>query len=128
MCEVVEIRYQHFMEHPDYAGTLACGCVCAENMAEGYDGHESEKALRNAAGRRSRWLRRQWRTSAKGNDYLNVDGWNIVIFRRADGTWGGRFKRVDDDDDGAAFLRGRYPTEDAAKLAAFDALVFGRRL
>jgi len=52
----------------------------------------------------------------------------VVIFPRADGTWGGRFKPIDDDGGDAALLRGRYRTEDAAKLAAIDALAFGKHL
>lgn len=29
MCEAQEIRYVHHMEHPNYSGSLGCGCVCA---------------------------------------------------------------------------------------------------
>ena len=36
MCESVEIRYVHLMEHPDYPETLGVGCICAEHMEEDY--------------------------------------------------------------------------------------------
>lgn len=32
MCESQTIRYVHHMEHPDYPGSLAVGCVCAGHM------------------------------------------------------------------------------------------------
>ena len=32
MCETQDIRYIHYMEHPEYSHILEVGCVCAENM------------------------------------------------------------------------------------------------
>ena len=34
MCESVEIRYVHFMKHPNYPETLGVGCICAEHMGK----------------------------------------------------------------------------------------------
>ncbi len=53
-------------------------------MADDYIGAQHrEKVLRNAATRRRRWLSRDWRTSSKGNDYRNTDGYNVVVFGQA---------------------------------------------
>lgn len=123
MCKVQEIRYVHHMEHPDYPETLAVGCVCAEKMEGDYEApRRREHNLRNAAQRRIRWLSRKWKTSRKGNPYLNVDGMNITVFCRADGSWGGKIG--DRLTAKSITSRRRYPTEDQAKLAAFDAMIF----
>jgi hypothetical protein len=123
MCEVQEIRYVHHMEHPDYAETLAVGCVCAERMEDDYEApRRRERHLRNAAQRRTRWLGRKWKTSRKGNPYINVDGMNITVFRRPDGSWGGKI--ADRQTDTSLTSRRRYATEDQAKLAAFDAMIY----
>ena len=123
MCETQEIRYVHAMTHPEYASELHVGCVCAEKMEDDYIGPRlREKALRSAAGRKKRWLGRKWKTSARGNSYINTDGFNITIYPNGDGTWGGRIEERGTAR--AVASRKRYPTEDAAKLAAFDGMVF----
>ena len=123
MCETQEIRYVHVMSHPRFEGELRCGCVCAGKMEESYSAaRERESRLRNAAARRSRWLRRQWRTSRQGNPYLNTDGMNVTVFRGQNDLW--RIRIVDRADDETQFSRRRYRSEDRAKLAAFDAMIF----
>lgn len=127
MCETQDIRYVHTMEHPDFQGSLGCGCICAGRMEEDYAGaKEREKVLRNAAGRKRRWLsRRDWRTSSKGNPFLNVDGYNIVVFPLSggmQGSWG--FRITNRVTEGCLQSRKPYPSSDAARLRAFDAMVF----
>lgn len=123
MCETQEIRYVHHMKHPDLPETLGVGCVCAEHMEEDYEApRRRERQLRNSAQRKRRWLSRKWRISAKGNSYLNVDGINITIFRKQDGTWGGRLS--DRRTNMTVSSKGVYHDEDQAKLAAFDAMIF----
>lgn len=123
MCETQEIRYSHSMSHPDYPNVLEVGCVCAEHMEQDREGpRRREKALRSASGRRKRWLARKWNLSARGNSFLNTDGFNIVIFEKEDGTWGGR---ITDRATGRERSSSKpYATEDAAKLAAFDGMIF----
>ena len=59
-------------------------------MEQGYEAaRHRERSIKNAACRRSKWLNRAWRTSAKGNHYLNTDGFNIVLYRQGD-RWSGR--------------------------------------
>jgi hypothetical protein len=123
MCETQEIRYVHTMHHADYAADLEVGCICAERMEDDYVGpRQREKALRSAAGRKKRWLSRAWKISARGNPFINTDGFNITIFRNTDGTWGGR---IEESDSGRSVASKRtYLSEDAAKLAAFDGMIF----
>ncbi len=121
MCEIQEIRYVHIMEHPDYPGDIRAGCVCAGHMEEDYLAPRvRERRIRNRAERRKKWLSRRWRRSAKGNAYLNVQGYNITIYRRGD-AWSGRILNRETGHEIRA--RRHYPTEDAAKLAAFDGLM-----
>ena len=85
MCEHAEIRYVHVMEHPEYPETLEVGCVCAERMEHDYvNPRRRERELASEARRRHSWPKRRWRTSAKGNLYLNTDGFNLTVFRRID--------------------------------------------
>lgn len=123
MCETQEIRYVHTMAHADYASTLEVGCICAEKMEDDYvRPREREKALRSAAGRRKRWLSRVWKKSMRGNEYLNTDGFHITVFLKDDGTWAGR---IEERATGRSVTSQRiYETDDAAKLATFDAMIF----
>jgi hypothetical protein len=80
MCGNEKIRYVHIMEHPDLDENFEVGCVCAEKMSGDYEGPKRREAkLRNRAVRRTRWLQRKWRVSAKGNSFLNVDGHNLGV-------------------------------------------------
>ena len=74
------------------------------------------------AQRRRRWLSRKWKVSVKGNAYLNADGMNITVYRRTRILWGAR---IEERASGRSVTsKGRYTNEDAAKLAAFDAMIF----
>ena len=115
------------MQHPAYPGVLGCGCICAGRMEEDYAGaHEREKSLRNAAGRKRQWLDRIWRLSSKGNSYINAGGYNVVVFSLSEtaeiGNWGFRVTNRTTED----FIQSRkpYPSSDAAKLRAFDAVIW----
>ena len=121
MCESQTIRYVHHMFHPRYEEELAVGSVCASNMEEDSQAAgQRERGVRNTSRRRQKWLTRKWRVSAKGNSYLNTDGYNIVIFRRGLG-WAVRFTHRETER--ATTLPRLSATEDAAKLAAFDVLM-----
>ncbi|TIO17536.1 MAG: hypothetical protein E5X86_11605 [Mesorhizobium sp.] len=123
MCESQEIRYVHYMTHPDNAEMLGVGCVCAEKMEQDYEAPRMrERVLRSASQRRRNWLRRKWRISHSGNSYLNTDGLNISIFRKGSGNWGGRI--LERSSGRSVESRKRYATEDAAKLGAFDGMIF----
>ena len=113
ICGKEEIRYVHIMEHPDLDEIFEVGCICAGKMTEDFYGPKArETKLRNRAARRTRWLRRHWRVSAKGNQFLNAEGHNLVVYRTKNGRWGYKI--------GDRFSSRTYPTTIAAKLALFD--------
>lgn len=115
MCGNEPIRFVHVMRHDDYAGQLEVGCVCAEKMSDDYIGPRRREAeLRNKAARKSKWLSRKWRTSAKGNHFLNVDGCNLVVFpnKFRPGKWG---YGIDGE-----FSRDAFDFQEEAKLALFE--------
>ena len=60
MCGNEDIRYLHRMTHGEYPHQLDVGVVCASKMAGEYV-RDTERHLRNRAGRRERWLERAWR-------------------------------------------------------------------
>ena len=123
MCETQAIRYVHWMEHADFPDVLGVGCICAEHMANDYaTPRKREQGLRNAAQRKRRWLDRSWKISSRGNPYLNTDGMNIVVYKMNDNMWGARIK--DRTSSESIIFRRKYTSEDAAKLAAFDAMIF----
>lgn len=125
MCEEQKIRYVHYMTHPDFDGTLAVGCICAGHMEENPQAAKArEKTLQNIAKRKANWLSRNWRRSTKGNEYLNVDGMNVVVYPK--GTkWAARIS--DRHTDQSITSKQSYSTSDAAKLAAFDKMIELRR-
>ncbi|MEQ9447480.1 MAG: hypothetical protein RLN70_01065, partial [Rhodospirillaceae bacterium] len=80
-----------------------------------------EREIKNSVRRRSKWLSRKWRTSARGNPFLNTNGFNIVLYKHGS-SWSG----IITDRETGEELRAqrRYSTLDKAKLAAFDAMTF----
>lgn len=121
MCEVMEIRHVHVMEHPEYGDTLRCGCVCAGNMECDYArARRREAKMRNRASRRERWLSRRWRVSARGNEYINTDGYNVVV--RGGGSRWFFFVR-NRETNVASYTRRALGTKNEAKLAALDAML-----
>lgn len=127
MCECVEIRYVHYMEHLVYPEPLGVGCVCAEHMENDYVGPRArEFRLRNETRRRSKWNGRKWRTSPAGAAFLNVDGFNIQVVHAdvSKPSWMITIMRRGTLD----LVRGRkrFPTMEKAKLAAFDALIWAK--
>jgi hypothetical protein len=71
-----------------------------------------ESRLRNRAARRTRWLHRKWRISAKGNSFLNVEGYNLVVYPTKTKRWGYKI--------GGRFGPRTYATANEAKLVLFD--------
>jgi hypothetical protein len=121
MCEVISIRFIHLMSHADYPDQLRCGCVCAGHMEEDLAAaRKREFDFKSTLARRARWLSRKWRRSRAGNQYLNTNGFNVVVFPAGRG-YGARVEYRWTD--WARVARRVYPTEERAKLAAFEVLV-----
>ncbi|MCR5248969.1 MAG: UvrD-helicase domain-containing protein [Lachnospiraceae bacterium] len=120
MCGHQIIRYAHQMEHPHYR-SLICGCVCAGRMEGNIDAARQREAdLKNAQARRVKFFKRKWKRSAKGNEYLKIDGHIIVIYDvagkdlRKPSAW----KYSIDKE----FSKGTYDSRERAMAAVFDAL------
>tara|TARA_Y100000813_G_scaffold174866_1_gene139865 strand:- start:41 stop:562 length:522 start_codon:yes stop_codon:yes gene_type:complete len=122
MCESRMVRFVHVMEHDNYDEELRVGCVCAGHMEEDLVGaRQRETAFKNSRSRRSRWLKRIWRLSAAGNEFLNTnDGFNVVVYRTGE-NWGARVEHRNSGYSRTSKLP--YQTSDHAKLAAFDAML-----
>ncbi len=125
MCGKEDVRYVHFMQHPNYRETLEVGCVCAEKM-EDECGREKSRArrreakLKNSADRRKRWPKLSgWKPSAKGNMYITKNNRRVVIFKH-----GLRFKFFIEDRRAKYFSPRSYLDTEEAKLAAFDAFTY----
>ena len=112
MCGYQIIRYAHHMEHPRYQ-SLVCGCICAGKMEGNIDEAKRREAdLKNKLARKENFLKRKWKSSKKGNDYLKVDGHVIVIFALKDGkVW----KYSIDNE----FAKESFKTREEAVLAVF---------
>ncbi|WP_082782262.1 hypothetical protein [Acetobacter senegalensis] len=124
MCESIEIRYVHIMEHPDYVDQLQVGCVCAEHMEEDYKRpREREQRLKKAAKRRTSWANRTWRVSRMGNPYLNVEGFNLVIYARQD-KWSVNIKNRASGITKSG--RKLYSSVSEAKIGALNALLWAK--
>jgi hypothetical protein len=122
MCGQENLRFVHFMQHADYGRVVRVGCVCAEKMeCDRVNPKLREQQLVNRMARRSRWLNRKWRVSAKGNHFLNIEACNVVVYpdKFNSGQW--RF-RISDGFDETTFSDDNYATPDEAKLALFDTL------
>lgn len=132
MCEMQEIRYVHSMEHSRYPETLRCGCICAGHMEENVErARKRETAFRSRASRKAGWLKRRWyrdgillRSGYRLTEevYLNTDGYHIRIYPRlaSPGVFG--FTIINRDTSYRLQAKQDYPSLDAAKLRAFDAM------
>ncbi|MBI4968150.1 MAG: hypothetical protein HZC25_08550 [Rhodospirillales bacterium] len=117
MCGNEKIRYVHVMEHPDLETNFRVGCICAEKMSDDYvNPRRLESKLRNRAARRARWTSRSWKVSRQGNKYLNLEGFNLVIFQRGSG-WGFKIEPIRGR---AEFSSSVYRSEQEAMRALFD--------
>ena len=117
MCETQSIRYVHYMEHPDYGDVLGVGSVCAGHMEEDYmAAQERERQAKSKTNRRRNWLQAKWNESAKGNHYINRNGFNIVVYQRS-GRWA---YRIEERQTEQSWSELGFASEDDAKLAAFE--------
>jgi hypothetical protein len=94
MCESQEIRYVHYMKHPHYSKILGVGCICAGKMEENYSKAKlRDDFMKKRASRRLRWLNNnRWKISRKGNDWIETDGY-IIVMMKQNGFWRGLLTR-----------------------------------
>jgi len=117
MCNQQTIRYVHVMDHPQFPRRIGAGRVCAGRM-EGDEAAatEREREYKKLQTRRKTFLKRKWKTSAKGNIYTKYKGHLVIILpdMYKDGHW--KYKI------GETFSMS-YPSLEDAKIGAFDAVV-----
>jgi len=112
------------MEHQNYPDILSVGCICAEHLEQDYvKPREREKRLKNSVRRRKSWPDRAWKVSAQGNSYIRTDGFNITVFQRRS-LWALVITNRETGKNQNS--RKRYSTEEAAKAAGFDVLVWAK--
>jgi hypothetical protein len=127
MCESVDIRYVHSMEHPDFPEVLGVGCVCAEHMEEDYVAPKRrEKRLRSAARRRLTWGRRTWSLSFANNFYLNTEGFNLTVYPARLPQKGWRIAVTHRDSGKRREGQRLYGSSTEAQMASLDALLWAK--
>ena len=123
MCESQQIRYAHYMKHPDYEFPLVVGCVCAGNMEQDLASAKNRDAkMRSRATQRKKWTDRHWRVSHSGNYWLITQGWRVVIYRRPN-IWNAMLVSTDGWET-KHFVNKEFWNLEKAMLAAFDKLTW----
>jgi len=62
----------------------------------------------------------QWRSSQRGNPYVIVDAFHVVVFRRQTGQWSWRIEAIESGE--SWYSEDRYSTQAEAQAEAFRAL------
>jgi len=125
MCQIQLIRFVHIMSHQNYPELLRVGCVCAEHMAEDYDGRAAEKKTRDRSRRRHTYLQeRRWHPSKAGNSiyYKSNDKFVVIVWERDAESEPYGFVVLDKVLDDETVCDESYETEAEAKAAAFQVL------
>ena len=124
MCEKATIRFAHIMKHAKFPEILSVGCICAEHMENDYKNPRiRERKAKQTTKRKLNWSKRNWKESKNGNPYINVDGYNIVIFESncENQNWW-KLRVVHRESETPIFGNYKYSSIEEAKVGAFDAL------
>ena len=115
MCGYQIIRYVHHMVHPEYR-SLNVGCVCAGKMEGDIEGaRKRENEFKNKESRRETFMKRKWKTSKNGNEYIKIKEHIIVLFKKDNmKEW---TYSID-----SKFCGTKFPSREKALEAAFEAL------
>lgn len=118
MCGNERLRFIHVMTHDNFDGTLNVGCVCAEKMSGDSIGpkkrqEEVSKQTSRRASQKSKWLKRGWSLSARGNPVRYINSHHVVV--RLSETEPDRWVYAIDLDE----VETTYSSEEEAKLALF---------
>jgi hypothetical protein len=120
-CGKTGLRFLHSVENAE-GDVLKVGSECARHLCNGYPAKDEERRLINRWARRTRWLKRSWATSSKGNPYLRFEheGRVVLVTVYPNQRFGGWSFCLKIGRDEPVYGSGRYDRE--AKLAAFDRL------
>lgn len=114
MCGSQIIRYVHHMFHPKMKLTLGCGCVCAGNMEGNVDrAKQREQEFKNRQKRQESFMKKKWKHSARGHEYLKIKERLIVLFHFKDS---GRWNFSIDGE----YNKGFFSTREQVVLAVFN--------
>ncbi|MBO9100013.1 MULTISPECIES: hypothetical protein [unclassified Rhizobium] len=121
MCEVMDIRYVHYMENDRYPDNLACGAICAGHMEENLAlAEERDRSMKSNAGKRKRFPGlRAWRLSQNGNPTLKDGIFTVTVFKK------GKYWKASVNNrstDKVRYTRDIFETKEDAQRAAFDTL------
>lgn len=122
MCESAQVRFVHIMRNERYKEQLLCGCICAGHMGQDLAAAEvRDQAMRAIAGRRDHFpKRKRWKTSAKGNPFIKVGGYHVMVYRRKDGSYG--VGATPPGASGPIWGNKRYTMLEHAQKGCFDAI------
>ena len=85
MCGYQIIRYVHHMVHPAYR-SLDVGCICAGKMEGDVEkAKKRENDFKRKESRRNNFVKRKWKISKNGNQYLKIKDHVVVLFRHKNG-------------------------------------------
>ena len=86
MCGYQIIRYVHHMTHPS-CRSLDVGCICAGKMEGDVDrAIKRENEFKNKEARRENFLKRKWKISRNGNQYVKIKDHIIVLYQHDNGA------------------------------------------
>ena len=81
MCERQHIRYVHVMRHPEVAGTLACGNVCASRMTgDAEETNKREATLRTDRKRHKQFFHGTWIRKRRDVSETRTGGYLVSVF------------------------------------------------
>ena len=82
MCGHQGIRYVHLVTHENIAEEYRVGCDCAEKMTNDYlNPGKLEKELKNRASRKKNWIKKEWKETVNGNNYLRIESHFLLIYK-----------------------------------------------
>jgi hypothetical protein len=121
MCNNPKIRFVHIVSHKESDEDLNVGCLCAEKMTNDYvNPKKQEKELKKKAKKLSDRLKKGWRLSGKGNPFLKIDGYRIVIFK--DKRTNKFICKIDE-----IFGKRKFDSLEQAKVAAFKGIEYYKK-
>ncbi|WP_316894311.1 hypothetical protein [Ralstonia mannitolilytica] len=107
--------------HPSYDGVLRVDALCARQLLQASQATSAYERLppRSRAAKRLLWIDRSWWRDEAGCAYLRADGYLVLSYAHK-GAW--RFEVRKIGVQRADRTGSGYSTDEAARLAAFDAI------
>lgn len=109
------------LRHPNYDGVLHVDALCARQLLQASQATSAYERLppRSRAAKRLLWMERPWRRDKAGYACLRADGYLVLSYAH-EGAW--RFEVRRTGAQRADRTGNGYSTDEAARLAAFDAI------